>query len=321
MKSCHWKTWGWGLLLLPVSAAMAQSYPVKPIRMIVAFPAGNGVDISTRNIASRVQPLLGQPVTVENRPGASGIIGTEAAAKAAPDGYTLYSGPITTIALVPYLYAKLPFDVEKDFVAITQASLARGALMIHSGLQVNDLRELIEMGKKRPLNVGTVGVGSNYHLFAAWFSMLTGVQLNYIHYNTTGPAQDLVGGRLDFVVDGFSVNGANLRAGKVKALAQAGKSRQSMYPDVPTFAEAGLPEFEPYSWTGFFAPAATPAPIVNQLGDVFARVIKSPEVAEQYRVGGTDAVGNTPAEFAAFVKSEQTKWSRLIRAAGVRLEQ
>ncbi len=310
-----------GAVLAISCLAQAQDFPNKPIRIIIPFPAGNGVDVSVRQIAARIQPILGQPAVVENRPGASGIIGTDVAAKSPADGYTLYGGPITTVALVPYLYSKLPFDMEKDFAAITQSSLARAAVMVNAGVPAANIKELIELSKKRPLNVGSVGVGSNYHLYAAWFGMLTGAQLNIIHYNTTGPAQDLVAGRLDFVIDGFSVNGGNIKAGKIRALAQAGKTRHSLYPDIPTFAEAGVAEFEPYAWSGFFAPTGTPQPVLDRLGDALARIIKSPELVEQYRLIGTEAVGSTPAEFSAFVKSEQTKWSRVIRAAGVKLEQ
>ena len=139
----------------------AQEFPSRPVRIIIPFPAGQGVDVSTRQIAGRLPPLLGQQVVVENRPGAAGILGTDAAAKSAPDGYTVYAGPITTVALVPYLYSKLPFDMEKDFAAITQASLSRGALMLHPGVPANTVAELVELSKKRPLNVGTIGIGSN----------------------------------------------------------------------------------------------------------------------------------------------------------------
>jgi tripartite-type tricarboxylate transporter receptor subunit TctC len=306
-----------GLVSFPLPA---QDYPAKPVRVIVPFPAGTGVDASARQIVAKLPPLLGQTVFVENRPGASGIIGTEAAAKSAPDGYTLYIGPITTVALLPYLYSKLPFNMERDFAAISQISLARVGLVIHPGLPATNLKELIELSKKRPLAVSTTGIGSNGHLYGAYFSSLTGASINFIHYNTSSPLQDTLSGRIDAAFDGLPPYLGSLKGGKLKLLALVGKARHPNFADTPTFAESGVPEFEAFGWAGFFAPTGTPRPIIDRLGAAVAKAVKSQDLIDLYNSQGTDVVGNTPAEFTAFVKSEQAKWSKVIKELGVKLD-
>lgn len=307
-----------GLACAPLSAQ--EGYPTKPIRVIIPFPAGRGTDVSVRQFSARMSPLLGQAIAIENRPGASGIIGTELAARAAPDGYTLYGGPITSVAMVPYLYSKLPFDMERDFVPISLLTNSMVGIAVPPGLPVRNMTELIELSRKRPLNIGTSGVGSNAHLYAAWFAMLTGANFHYIHYNTTHWGPDLIAGRLDAAFDGFAAFIGAYRGGKVNVLVASGKKRFPTFPEIPTFAESGLAEFEPTAWSGLFAPAGVPQPIIVRVADAVAKAVKAPDLLEQYRAQGTEPVGNTPAEFAAFVKSEQAKWSKVIKAAGVRLD-
>ncbi len=301
-------------------AAYAQDYPIKPVRIIVPFPAGTGADVSARQVAAKITALLGQSFLVENRPGASTIIGTEAAAKAAADGYTLYMGTSTTLGIMPFLYSKLPFNVERDFAPISQMNVAYGAMLVGADSPARDLKEFVALSKKRSLNAGTIGVGSNYHLFGIWFVMLTRADLNYIHYSTTLPAADLLSGRIEVIFDGLAAHAGSIKAGKVRVLAIAGKERRSVYPNIPTFAEAGVPEFEPLAWGGLFAPTGTPPAFLERLGGAVAKAVRSPDLVEQWRLVGTDAVGNTPAEFMAFVKSEQGKWSRVVKASGVRLD-
>lgn len=313
-----------GLILasgLACAAALAQEeYPTKPIRIIIPFPAGRGADVSIRQFSARMSPLLGQTIVVENRPGASGIIGTEVAAKAPPDGYTLLGGPITSIAMVPYLFSKLPFDMERDFIPISLFTNSMVGVATPPGLPAKSIKELIELSKKRPLNIGTSGVGSNAHLYAAWFAMLTGANFNYIHYQTTHWGQDLLGGRLDAVFDGFAAYIGGYKGGKLNVLVASGKQRFPTFPEIPTFAESGLAEFEPTAWSGLFAPAGVPRPIVDKVAGAVAKAAKAPDLLAQYRAQGTEPVGNTPAEFAAFVKAEQAKWSKVIRATGVKLD-
>jgi tripartite-type tricarboxylate transporter receptor subunit TctC len=306
-----------GVLVAPVCA---QDYPAKPVRVIVPFPAGTGVDASARQIVAKLPPLMGQSVFVENRPGASGIIGTEAAAKAAPDGYTLYMGPITTVALLPYLYSKLPFNMERDFSAISQISRARVGLVVYPGLGVSNLKELIELSKKRPLAISTTGIGANGHLYGAYFASMTGANINFIHYNTSSPLQDTLSGRIDGAFDGLPPYLGSIKGGKLKLLALVGKTRHPNFADTPTFAEGGVPDFEAYGWAGFFAPTGTSQAIVERLGSVIAKAVRSQDLVDLYNSQGTDAVGNSPAEFTAFVRSEQAKWSKVIRELGVKLD-
>ena len=300
--------------------AHAQDYPVKPIRLIIPFQAGIGVDASTRQITSRLTPILGQPMVIENRPGASTIIGTEAAAKAAPDGYTLYIGASTAVAVVPFLYSKLPYNIERDFTPISQTSVAFAGIIMNPELPIAEVKDFIALSKKRPLNIGTIGNGSNYHLFGSWFALLTGADFNFVHYNTSAPVIDVVAGRLDAIFDGFAAHGGNLRAGKLKLLAVSGKERRSVFPDVPTFTQAGFPGFEPLAWGGFFAPTGTPAPIIDKINAAVVRVVRSQEMQDIVRASGNEPVGNSPGEFTAFVKSEQAKYSKVIKQLGIRLD-
>jgi tripartite-type tricarboxylate transporter receptor subunit TctC len=298
----------------------AQDYPAKPVRVIVAFPAGTGADSSTRAIVAKLPPLIGQSVVVENRPGASTIIGTEAAAKSTPDGYTLYSASSTTVAMIPYLYSKLPFNMERDFAAISQASLTRVGLVVNPGVPVTSLKDLIELSKKKPLAVSTNGIGSNTHLYAAWFASLTGAAVDFIHYNTSSPLQDLLSGRIDAGFDGLPPFLGSVKAGRLKLLVLTGNGKHPSFSDTPTFAEGGVPGFEAFAWAGFFAPTGTPQPIIERLADAIAKAVKSQDLIDLYSSQGADAVGNTPAEFTAFVRSEQAKWSRIIKAVGVKLD-
>lgn len=302
------------------TACLAQDYPAKPVRMIVAYPAGSGIDSSARFFAAKFAPLLGQTVFVENRPGASGIVGTEAAAKAAPDGYTLYMTAVTPILMLPYLVAKLPYDINRDFVPITVIGVSQTGIMVNQSLAAKDVRELIELSKKEPLNAATVGVGSNLHLYGEWFSSLTGARFTYIAYNTAAPLNDLVAGHTQVMFDALAAAVGLVKSGKLKMLAITGKARQPAFPDVPTFAEYGLGEFEPLAWGGLLAPAGTPAAIVTRLGTAAAAASKTPEMIERYRLAGGEAVGSTPEESAAFIKAEQAKWAKVIKATGVRLD-
>ncbi len=302
------------------SAAHAQNYPAKPVHIIVPFPAGSGADASARQVGQKLTELLGQSVMVDNRPGASGIIGTDAAAKAAPDGYTTLWAASTTMAMLPYLYSKLPFNAERDFAPISLINIAYGALQVNADLPVKDVKDLIAISKKRGLNAGTIGIGTNTYLFGAWFALTTGADFHFIHYSTTQPAVDLLAGRLDLMFDGLAGNAGAIGAGKVKVLAVAGKARQPAFSNIPTFTEAGFPEYEPLAWGGLFAPASTPHAILERLGSATAKAARSPDIVEAWQKVGTDAIGSSPEEFVAFVKSEQAKWSRVIKAAGVRLD-
>jgi len=323
MSIPFWRTLALGLAFLSCVAAppgLAQDFPFKPIRLIVAFPAGSGVDSSTRILAAKLTPLLGQPVVVENRPGASGIIGTEAAAKSAPDGYTLYMSPPTPAVMMPFLYSKLPYDMERDFTPVSLIGVSQTGILANPALPANNVAELVALTKKDALNAATAGVGSNHHLYGAWFAAMTGARVNFIAYNTAAPINDVVAGHVPLMFDALSAFAGMVKSGKLKLLAITGKARHPAFPDVPTFAESGFPEFEPLAWSGVLAPAGTPQPIIERIAAAAATAAKSPDVVERYRNAGGEAVGSTPAQFDAFLKSERAKWSKVIKAAGIRLD-
>ena len=315
-----------GLILLGLGLqAQAQSdYPNKPIRIIAPFPVGTGPDANTREIAQELTKALGQSVVVENRPGASTMIGMEAGAKATPDGYTLVMGSTTSMSVLPYTYgAKVPYKVERDFVPISIVGLLNTALTAHPSVPENTARELIERLKAKPASVraATSGVGSYSHLAGEWFAASAGVKIDFVPYNTSSPYGDLVGGQVDVIFDALPAAIGNVRAGKLKILALTGKSRHPNFPDVPTFAEAGLPDYAPTAWIGLFAPAGTPAPIVAKLGDAMQKAAaQNPELIARWRAFGGDLKAQTPAEFSAFLKQDDALWGPAIRKAGVKLD-
>jgi tripartite-type tricarboxylate transporter receptor subunit TctC len=323
MKVPFWQSLALILALhtgLAAAPALAQEFPAKPIRLIVAFPAGSGIDSSTRLLAAKLTALLGQSVIVENRPGASGIIGTEAAAKSPADGYTLYMSPPTPAVMMPFLYSRLPYDMERDFSPISLIGVSQTGILANPSVAAANVGELIALSKKEILNAATAGVGSNHHLYGEWFASMTGARINFIAYNTAAPINDVVAGHVQLMFDALSAFAGLVKSGKLKLLAITGKSRHPAFPDVPTFAESGYPEFEPLAWGGVFAPAGTPQAIIDRLGAAASAAAKSPDVVERYRAAGGEAIGSTPAEFNAFLKVERAKWSKVIKAAGVKLD-
>jgi tripartite-type tricarboxylate transporter receptor subunit TctC len=323
MKVPFWRSLALFLALQPglaATPAFAQEFPARPIRLIVAFPAGSGIDSSTRLLAAKLTTLLGQSVIVENRPGASGIIGTEAAAKSPADGYTLYMSPPTPAVMMPFLYSRLPYDMERDFSPISLIGVSQTGILANPSVAAGNVGELVALSKKEMLNAATAGVGSNHHLYGEWFASMTGARINFIAYNTAAPINDVVAGHVQLMFDALSAFAGLVKSGKLKLLAITGKSRHSAFPDVPTFAESGYPEFEPLAWGGLFAPAGTPQAIIDRLGAAASSAAKSPDVVERYRMAGGEAIGSTPAEFNAFLKVERAKWSKVIKAAGVKLD-
>jgi len=282
------------IALMP-GIALAQDYPNKPVRIIVPFPAGTGPDANARQIAAKMGPALGQTVVIENRPGAAGQIGTDFAAKSAPDGYTLYMGFTSTISIQPYVYSKLPYNAERDLAPVSLVGVLRTGMIAHPSVPAKDGRELIALSKAQPdlLNAATQGVGTYSHLMA---------------------------GQTQLMFDGMPAAVGNIRAGKLKVLAISGKTRHPNFPDVPTFAELGMPEFDPVAWLGLFAPAGTPQAIQDKIGAAVAQGVKAPDFVEQWRSFGGDPVGSTPAEFAAFIKTDQARWKAVISRAGVKLD-
>lgn len=320
--------WRCGLPVLATVAALTASlptlaadYPVKAVRIIAPFAAGSGPDANARELAAGLTKLLGQSFYVENRPGASNIIGTEAAAKAAPDGYTLYIGATTALSVLPHLYAKLPFNVERDFAPISLLGVLNTGLVATPSLPDKDTRELIVQLKAKPesVTVATQGVGSYSHLAAAWFNHAAGVKANLIPYNSNSPYGDLLAGQVQLMFDGLPAAASSIRSGKLKLLAITGKARHPSFPNVATFAEQGLPSFAPTAWQGLLAPAGTPAPVLDKLSIAMRKVCQSEELAKKWRDYGGELRCNTPAEFSAFIQADRAMWGKAIRDAGVTL--
>jgi tripartite-type tricarboxylate transporter receptor subunit TctC len=310
--------------LISALPIFAQDYPNKPIKIIAPFPPGTGPDANTREIAQELTKVLGQSVVVENRPGASTMIGMEVGAKAAPDGYTLVMGSTTSMSVVPHTYSsKVPYKVERDYVPISIVGLLNTALTANSNLPEKNAKELIERLKKQPgsITAATSGIGSYSHLAGEWFASSAGVKIDFVPYNTTSPYSDLVAGQVNIIFDALPAAIGNVRAGKLKILALTGKTRHPNFPDIPTFAEAGLPEYAPTAWIGLFAPSGTPAPIIAKLGEAMQKAAaQNPELISRWRSFGGDLKAQTPAEFSAFLKQDDALWGPAIRKAGVKLD-
>lgn len=311
------------LAMLSVWPVMAQDYPSKPIKIIAPFPAGTGPDANTREIATELTKVLGMSVFVENRPGASGMIGMEAVTKASPDGYTLVMAPTTSFSVVPHLYGRVPYRAERDFIPISIAGLLNTALTAHPSVKENSAKELIERLKKQPRSVvaATSGIGSYSHLAGEWFAAQAGVKMDFVPYNTSSPYGDLVGGQVQVIFDALPAAIGNVKAGKLKILAITGKSRHPNFPDVPTFAEAGLPDYSPTAWIGLFAPAGTPAPIIGKLADAMQKAaVQNPALIAKWRSYGGELKAQSPLEFTAFLKQDSQLWGEAIRGAGIKLD-
>ena len=311
------------LAVLSISAAaQAQDYPAKPVRIVAPFAAGTGPDANAREIAAELTKVLGQTVYIENRPGAAGIIGTEVAAKAAADGYTLYIGTTSTLSVVPHLYSKLPFNVEKDFAPVSLLGVLNTGLIANPQVTAKDAAGVLAQLKAKPdsLNTATQGVGSYSHLSGEWFGFSGGTKMSFVPYNSSSPYGDLLAGQVQLMFDGLPAAAGNIRAGKLKLLAITGKARHPAFPDVPTFAEAGLADYAPIAWQGLLAPAGTPQPIVDKLSAAMQKAAQNPELAEKWRQYGGELRGNTPAEFTAFISADRAMWGKVVKQANVKLD-
>ena len=306
------------VLLLPLWA-WAQAYPSKPIRMIVPFPAGGPADIFGRGLAQGMSAELGQPVIIENIGGVGGVLGIERALKSAPDGYTLGFNSGSTLAIAPYSLARLPYDVKKDAALITLVVRVPEVVAVHPSLPVASLAELVEHAKKNPgeVNFGSAGSGSITHLAGELLKAEAKIDMVHVPYKGAAPAvSDLVGGQVQLGIFDVPVLLGHIRSGKLKALAVTSASRAPSLPDVPTTAEANLPNVTSDNWYGLVVPAATPADIQKRLNGAAVAALKSAAVAEQFaKVGGLASPG-TPQDYAAFLANEQAKWSKIVSAIG-----
>ena len=307
-------------IVCPLMAA-AQTYPTKPIRLIVPVPAGVGPDIDSRQIAPRLASLLGQPVIVENRPGASTRIAIEVAAKSAPDGYTFLLGT-SSFGTVQALYAKLPFDTRRDFAPVSLLSTTAYLLTVNASVPAQTVSSYVALTKSNPAhaNLATFGVGTLPHLAGVWFASITGADFKFIHYNTTPPYNDLVAGQTAALFEAILPLVGNVKAGKLRVLALSGGKRHPLLPDVPTFAEAGVANYDPSVWAGVLAPAGTARPIIQRVSAMLAQVAQTPEIVAFRRDAGSVSLGSTPDEFAAFLDAEREKWGKVIQGIGLKLE-
>lgn len=309
-------------LLAAAAAAPAETYPARPIRVIIGFPPGGGIDIVARIIQPRLSEHLGQQVVIDNRPGAGGIIGTAIAAKAAPDGHTVFLGTIGNLSVNPLLHAKLPFDMARDFTPVTQVASVPSALMVTPAFPVKTVPDLIAAAKQHPgaIHYSSSGNGGTPHLAAELFAMMAGVKLTHVPYQGSAPGLVAVTGGHVQITFGALLSGLPLvKSGRLRAIATLGKSRSALLPDVPAVAET-LPGYEVINWYGMVVPRATPRAVVMRLQREVANVLGLPEIRQSLVAQGADPVGSTPGEFAAFMKSESGKWARVIQAAGIRVD-
>ena len=311
------------LALLAPAAVPAQSYPAKSIRWISPFAPGGGADVTSRAIAQKLTETWGQQVVVDNRGGAGGNIGVELGAKAAPDGYTITLGTIGPMAINVSLFAKLPYDPVKDFIAITQAADTLNALVVHPSLPVKNVRDFIALAKKRPgdLNFGSSGPGATDHLAGELFNLLAGVSMTHVPYKGGAPAMlDLMAGNVQLVFATIATSLGQIQAGKIRVLGMAGTRRFELLPEVPTVAEAGLPGFEVNNWYGVYVPTGTPKEAVSKIHSDVVKTLQTPEVKKRKLDSGIIAVWGTPEQFVAFQQAETRKWARVIKDANIKVE-
>ncbi|MEI6724134.1 MAG: tripartite tricarboxylate transporter substrate binding protein [Betaproteobacteria bacterium] len=303
-------------------AALAQKFPDKPIRFIVPFPPGGGNDILARAIAPKMGEFLGQPVVIDNRAGAGGNIGTDLAAKSAPDGYTIVIAS-NQVTINPWLYAKLPFDIEKDFVAVAQAATVPMVLAVHPSVPANTLKEFIALAKASPgkFNHGTPGNGTPQHIAFEVFNHAAGVQVTHIAYKGTGPAiADLIGGQVQSAIGTMASLEQHVKAGKLRALGVTTPKRSPAMPNVPTIAEAGLPGFEVPLWYSILAPAGTPKEIVARLSGDISKALAVPETRERLTAQGFDVNYLNSEQMSDLIRNDIARWQKSIKDIGLKLD-
>lgn len=310
-------------MLSPLHAHAAESLKAqfqRPLRIVVPFAPGGGQDTTARLLGTKLTELIGQPVIIDNRPGASGLIASELTLKAPPDGHTIYLAS-TSFVVNPSLRKTMPFDTVKDFAPIMRVSSSPGTLVVHAALPVRNVRELVKLAKSKPgeITFGSAGVASNSHLSGELFKVLAGVNIIHVPYKGSAPASvALVGGE---IVMGFSnviATLPHLKSGRLKVLGVTSPKRSTLLPEVPTIAEAGVPGFANTIWSGIVVSATTPKPMQTALHEAISRAIEAPEIKDKLARDGAEAfIGDTPAEYGAFIAAEVTKWGKVVRQAGI----
>jgi tripartite-type tricarboxylate transporter receptor subunit TctC len=310
-------------LALPAGAQLTAAYPTRPVKLVIPFPPGGPLDIVGRAIAQKLTEAWGQSVVVDNRPGAGGNIGADLVAKSAPDGYTILMGALSTHAVNPSLYAKMPYDAIADFAPITLVAVTPNVLVVNATLPVNSAKEFIAYAKANSgkLAFGSGSNGSAGHLAGELFKVDTGTDITHIPYKGGAPAtQALLAGDTQFMFDNLANAMPQVKAGKLKALAVTTAERSKLAPDLPTMAEAGLPGFDISTWFGLFAPAGTPKDVIAKWNAEVAKILNSPEMREKLMAQGAEPSPTTPEQFAAFVKSEIPKYAQIIKASGAKVD-
>lgn len=304
------------------ACASAQGFPSKTLRIIVGFPPGGATDITARAIAQKLTESIGQQVIVENRPGAASNIGAEAAARAAPDGHTLFMGSVS-LSINPSLYTKLPYDALRDFAAVAHTADTPFLLVVHPSMPVTNVREFIAFVKARPgqINFATAGAGSGAHLFIELFRSIVGVQMTSVHYKGAAPATiDVLAGQVPVQFDNALTLYPLSKMGKLRGLAVSTARRSALAPEMPTLAEAGVPGYDANAWFGLFAPAATPKEVIARLNAETNKSLQAPDMRERLRLLGATPGSGTPEQFAALFRDEVAKWAKVVKSAGVRVD-
>ena len=312
----------WLALGMAAWPAGAQPYPAKPIRFMVGYPPGGGTDLTARIVAERLSPALGQPVVVENRPGAGSNIAGEQVARAAPDGYTLFVSA-GAMATNPTLYANMPFDPMKDFAPVIGLSLLPNVIVVNAAVPARNLRELIDYAKANPEKVSCASssTGSTGHLSCEYFNLQAGTKILHVPFKgSSGAVAGVLGGQVPILFDQIPAPLPHIRSGKMRAIALTGPKRNANLPDVPTSDEAGLAGFHTNTWVSIFAPRATPAAVIARLNTEVDRILQSPEVQEKFNGMGMEAIGGPPERLAQMLAADTAKWAQVIKAAGITLQ-
>ena len=305
------------------SVCAAQTYPARPVRLVITYPPGGTTDFVGRPVAQKLSELLGQSVVVDNRGGAGGIIATMIVAQAPPDGYTLLLGTSSGMVINPLLQSKLPYDAFRDFAPVSRTNINPQALVAHAGVPFNSVKELIGYAKANPgkLNVASSGIGTPNHLGAEMLKHLAGIDIVHVAYKGGGPAMtDLIAGQVQLQFSSIPTVLTHVKAGRIKMLAIGSGKRSPALPDVPTIAEAGVPGYEYTTWYGIFAPSATPAATIKLLHAAVVKAVLSPEVSQRLTPQGAEPAPSTPQELTQYMKDESARWAKTIKAAKIRLE-
>ena len=316
----------YGIFLATVAApacVTAQAYPSRPLRFIVPFPPGGSTDIYARIIGPRLADALRQQVVIDNRPGAGGALGADLAAKAAPDGYTIWLGQTNNLAIGPAMRLKNAYDPVRDFSPLTLLMRAPQVMVVNAGSPITSIKDLIAAAKSKPgtLTFASAGIGSSGHICGELFNQSAGIHITHVPYKGASPAMiDLRGGRVTYLATSLASAAQSVRDGKIKAIATTGLQRARLMPDVPTVAESGVPGFEVDSWHGMLAPAKVPREIIARLNREIVAILATPGVRDALLAEGGEITTGTPEEFAAFLRDEVSKWAKVVKQAGITAE-